>query len=123
MSRVAENAAVTILEGVVPDHLHPLQHSWIYHGAAQCGFCTLASSFRPRPCLIPIPIPAAKTCATGSRNHNVCRCTGYKPPVDAVMDAAALMRGDKTLDDVTFKMPADGRIWGSTMPRPLPLPR
>ena len=41
MSRVAENASVTTLEGIgAPDCLHPLQHAWIQHGAAQCGFCT-----------------------------------------------------------------------------------
>ena len=41
MNRVAENAAVTTLEGVgTPANLHPIQHAWIFHGAAQCGFCT-----------------------------------------------------------------------------------
>lgn len=120
MSRVAENAAVTTLEGVgTPDHLHPLQHSWIYHGAAQCGFCTPGFIVSAKALLDSNPNPSREDVRDWfQKNHNVCRCTGYKPLVDAVMDAAALMRGDKTLDDVTFKMPADGRIWGSTMPRP-----
>ena len=41
MGRVPENAAVTTLEGIgTPENLHPLQHAWMFHGAAQCGFCT-----------------------------------------------------------------------------------
>ena len=41
MSRVNDNAALTTLEGVgTADRLHPLQHAWIFHDAAQCGFCT-----------------------------------------------------------------------------------
>lgn len=35
ITRLAENAAITTLEGIgTPDHLHPLQQSWIFHGAA-----------------------------------------------------------------------------------------
>ena len=30
-------------------------------------------------------------------HHNICRCTGYKPLVDAVMAAAEVMRGEKTM--------------------------
>ena len=120
MNRVAENAAVTTLEGVgTPANLHPLQHAWIFHGAAQCGFCTPGFIVSAKALLDSNPNPSREDVRDWfQKNHNVCRCTGYKPLVDAVMDAAALMRGEKSLDDVTFKMPADGRIWGSTIPRP-----
>ena len=120
MSRVPENAAVTTLEGIgTPSCLHPLQHSWIYHGAAQCGFCTPGFIVSAKGLLDTNPNPSREDVRDWfQKHHNICRCTGYKPLVDAVMDAAAIMRGEKTLDDVTFKMPADGRIWGSTMPRP-----
>ncbi|MEI3477930.1 MAG: 2Fe-2S iron-sulfur cluster-binding protein [Bilophila sp.] len=41
MKRIPDNAAVTTLEGIgAPEHLHPLQMAWMYHGGAQCGFCT-----------------------------------------------------------------------------------
>ena len=45
-------------------------------------------------------------------------CTGYRPLVDAVMDAAKVLRGEMTLKDLAFKLPEDGRIWGSKYPRP-----
>ena len=37
------------------------------------------------------------------RNRNLCRCTGYKPLIDAVMDAAAVLRGEKSIEDLTPK--------------------
>ena len=52
------------------------------------------------------------------KHNNVCRCTGYKPLVDATMDAAKIMRGEIKVEDIEFKMPADGRIWGTKYPRP-----
>lgn len=120
MSRVNDNAALTTLEGVgTADRLHPLQHAWIFHGAAQCGFCTPGFILSAYALLQENKSPSREEVRDWfQKNHNVCRCTGYKPLVDAVMDAAALMRGDKSLEELTWKMPADGRIWGSTMPRP-----
>lgn len=52
------------------------------------------------------------------KHRNACRCTGYKPLVDAVMDAAKVVRGEMTADELAFKMPEDRRIWGSRYPRP-----
>ena len=46
-------------------------------------------------------------------NHNACRCNGYKPIVDAVMDAAKVLRGEMPREALEFAMPADGRIWGT----------
>jgi aldehyde dehydrogenase, molybdenum-binding subunit apoprotein len=52
------------------------------------------------------------------RNRNLCRCTGYKPLIDAVMDAAAIMRGEKTARDVMPKPKDDGSILGTEYIRP-----
>ena len=102
MSRVAENAAVTTLEGVgTPSNLHPLQHSWIYHGAAQCGFCTPGFIVSAKALLDSNPNPSREDVRDWfQKNHNVCRCTGYKPLVDAVMDAAALMMDQQRLHEI-----------------------
>ncbi len=120
MSRVAENAAITTLEGIgTPDNLHPLQHAWIYHGAAQCGFCTPGFIVSAKALLDHNVNPSREDVRAWFQKHkNVCRCTGYKPLVDAVMDAAALMRGDKKLEELQYEVPADGRIWGTGFTRP-----
>lgn len=37
------------------------------------------------------------------KHPNVCRCTGYKQLVDAVMLAAEVMRGEKTIEEIWYK--------------------
>jgi aldehyde oxidoreductase len=120
MRRVPENAAVTTVEGIgAPDCLHPIQQAWIFHGAAQCGFCTPGFIVSAKGLLDENPKPSREEVRDWfQKHHNLCRCTGYQPLVDAVMDAAAVMRGEKKPQDIEFKVPADGRVWGSRIPRP-----
>jgi aldehyde oxidoreductase len=120
MGRVSENAAITTLEGIgTPDRLHPLQQAWIFHGGAQCGFCTPGFIVAAKALLDENPKPTRTDVrAWFQKNKNLCRCTGYKPLVDAVMDAAAVMRGEKKLADIQYRVPADGRIWGTGFTRP-----
>ncbi|MDR2573046.1 MAG: molybdopterin-dependent oxidoreductase [Desulfovibrio sp.] len=118
--RVPENAAVTTLEGIgTPACLHPIQKAWMFHGGAQCGFCTPGFIVSAKGLLDQNPKPSREDVRDWfQKHHNLCRCTGYKPLVDAVMDAAAVMRGEKNPKDIEFKLPADGRIWGTGIPRP-----
>lgn len=51
-------------------------------------------------------------------HRNGCRCTGYKQLVDAVMDAAKVMRGEMKAEELMFKIPEDGKIFGTKYPRP-----
>lgn len=119
MRRVPDFAEIMTVEGVgTPKMLHPLQKSWIFHGAAQCGFCTPGFLVSAYALLKENPKPTREEVRDWFQSHhNVCRCTGYKPLVDAVMDAAAVMRGDLSEDAITWHKPVDGRIWGSRMPR------
>lgn len=120
MRRVPDQAQITTLEGVgTPAKLHPLQESWMFHGAAQCGFCTPGFIVSAKALLDSNPAPNREEVRDWfQKHHNICRCTGYKPLVDAVMDAAAVMRGDKDIEELRYKLPADGRAFGSRLPRP-----
>ena len=51
-------------------------------------------------------------------NRNACRCTGFVPLGDAVMDAAAVVRGEKKKEDLLFEPAENGSILGSTYRRP-----
>ncbi|MCI7569948.1 MAG: (2Fe-2S)-binding protein, partial [Desulfovibrio sp.] len=108
MKRVEDNAEIMTLEGLgTPDHLHPLQEAWIFHGAAQCGFCTPGFILSAKSLLDHNPKPTREEVRDWfQKNRNVCRCTGYIPLVDAVMDAAAVMRGDKDIEEIRYKLPA-----------------
>ncbi len=120
MNRVPEGASVVTIEGVGnPDNLHPVQLAWIAHGAAQCGFCTPGFIVSAKALLDSNPNPTREAVREWFQSHrNACRCTGYKPLVDAVMDAARVMRGELKAEALLFKMPASGEIWGGTYPRP-----
>ena len=120
MKKVPEGAQVQTIEGVgTPDNLHPLQLAWTVHGGAQCGFCSPGFIVSAKALLDENPDPTRGAVRDWFQKHrNACRCTGYKPLVDAVMDAARVIRGEMTPQELAFKLPADGRIWGSKYPRP-----
>ena len=120
MSKVPDGASVITIEGVGnPDNLHPLQLSWTVHGGAQCGFCSPGFIVSSKALLKENPNPTREQVRDWFQVHrNACRCTGYKPLVDAVMDAAKVMRGEMKAEDLMYKLPEDGKIWGGKYPRP-----
>ncbi|NTU84230.1 MAG: molybdopterin-dependent oxidoreductase [Chloroflexales bacterium] len=120
MSKVSDGAAITTIEGIgQPGALHPLQLAMVSHGAAQCGFCTPGFVVSAKALLEKNPSPSREEVRDWfTKQHNACRCTGYKPIVDAVMDAAAVLRGEIPAEFLEYKPTADGRIWGSKYPRP-----
>ena len=120
MKKVAENTKIITAEGVgIPENLHPIQVAWIAHGGAQCGFCTPGFIISAYALLLENKAPSREAVREWFQaNRNACRCTGYKPLVDAVMDAAAVMRGEKTVADLMKDIPTEGRIFGTKYPRP-----
>jgi aldehyde oxidoreductase len=120
MAKVPDGASVTTIEGIgTPDKLHPIQMSWVAHGGAQCGFCSPGFIVSSKALLDQNPKPTREQVKDWFQSHrNACRCTGYKPLVDAVMDAAKVLRGEMKADDLVYKLPKDGQIWGGKYPRP-----
>ena len=120
MKRVPDNAEIHTIEGIgQPGNLHPLQLAWMVHGAAQCGFCSPGFIVSAKALLDSNADPSREEVREWfQKNRNACRCTGYKPLVDAVMDAAKVLRGQMKASDLAFKLPKDGRIWGTNYPRP-----
>ena len=71
--------------------LHPLQQAIMEHGGTQCGYCTPGMLMTARYFLARNPDPTRKEMAEALAG-NLCRCTGYVKILDAMMDAAAVMR-------------------------------
>ncbi|MBQ4369857.1 MAG: (2Fe-2S)-binding protein, partial [Oscillospiraceae bacterium] len=119
MKNVPDHSEITTIEGIgTPQHLHPLQQAWVTYGAAQCGFCSPGFIVSAYGLLQENINPTREDVREWFRkHHNVCRCTGYKPLVDAVMAAAKCMRGECTMEDLKFD-PTGKDIYGSAMPRP-----
>jgi len=120
MKNVEEYSSILTIEGIgTPQHLHPLQEAWITYGGVQCGFCTPGFIVSAYGLLLENPTPTRQEVRDWFVKHrNICRCTGYKPLVDATMEAAAVMRGEKSVEDIRFKEPEDGEFYGSRLPRP-----
>lgn len=123
MKSVPEYSKVVTIEGLgTPYHLHPLQLAWIVYGGVQCGFCTPGFIVSAKGLLEINPSPTRQDVRDWFQRHrNACRCTGYKPLVDAVMAAAKVLRGEIKMEDLAFKIPEDGRIYGTAYPRPAAL--
>ncbi|MHB8204106.1 MAG: molybdopterin-dependent aldehyde oxidoreductase [Desulfomonilaceae bacterium] len=120
IKRVQDGAYVTTIEGFgTPTDLHPLQLAWVVHGGAQCGFCSPGFIVSAKALLDENINPSRDQIRDWfQKNRNACRCTGYKPLVDAVLDAAKVLRGEMTKTELAFKLPENGRIWGTNYPRP-----
>ena len=87
----AAGAAITTIEGVGANGLHPLQQAfWEKHGL-QCGFCTPGMILTAIDLLQQNPDPTEDEVRRALQG-NLCRCTGYQNIVDAICVAATVMR-------------------------------
>lgn len=120
MKKVPTNSKVYTIEGIGrADDLHPLQVAWMAHGAAQCGICTPGFIMAAKALLdVDVNPTREEVRDFFHKNNNACRCTGYKPLVDAVMAAAKVMRGEMKKEDLLFEPVENGTILGSMYKRP-----
>lgn len=120
ISKITPASKITTIEGLGSgEDLHPLQVAWMAHGGAQCGICTPGFLMSAKVLLDQNPNPSREEVRTWfHRNRNLCRCTGYRPLTDAVMDAAAVLRGEKKKEDLLASPAENGSILGSKYHRP-----
>jgi putative selenate reductase molybdopterin-binding subunit len=74
--------------------LHPIQLAFIETGAIQCGYCTPAQILAAKALIENNPNPTEDEVREGIAGV-LCRCTGYHKPVQAILRAAAMMRGEQ----------------------------
>lgn len=98
----ADGHAITTIEGIGGEQmrgwrgsepLHVLQSTFIETGAIQCGYCTPGMIIAAKALLDENPAPTERQ-ARDALSGVLCRCTGYLKPVQAVLRAAALLRGE-----------------------------
>ncbi len=78
---------VLTVEGVSPNgSLHPVQRALVEKGGIQCGFCTPGMVMASIALLNDNPHPTEDEVRLGLAG-NLCRCTGYKKIVEAVLSA------------------------------------
>jgi putative selenate reductase molybdopterin-binding subunit len=86
------------------DGLHPLQRAFVESGAIQCGYCTPPQVLAAKALLDQNPNPTENDVREALAGI-LCRCTGYAKPVQAVLKAAAVMRGDEEFSSKPFISP------------------
>ena len=78
---------VTTLEGLAPaGALHPLQQAFHENHALQCGFCTPGFLMTAVAFLQETQNPTEAQ-VREAISGNICRCTGYAPIVQAILQA------------------------------------
>ena len=91
-----EGRSVTTLEGLSDgNELHPLQRAFADGFAVQCGFCAPGMIMAAK-WLLDRNADPTRADVVDAISGNICRCTGYESIVNAVLSAAAEMRGRKS---------------------------
>ncbi len=81
----ADGCEIQTIEGLSKgDQLHPIQQAFIEHGAIQCGFCTPGMIMAAKALLDKNPHPSEEDVRRALQG-NLCRCTGYKKIIEAVL--------------------------------------
>jgi len=89
LGRLGGKRVVTV-EGIADgDDLSALQRSFLHHGAAQCGICTPGMLIAAKALLDRVDLPTEQQ-VKDALGGVLCRCTGYRKIIDAVVAAPTL---------------------------------
>jgi putative selenate reductase molybdopterin-binding subunit len=95
--------SLTTVEGLsTSGQLHPLQTTFIETGVTSCGFCTSGMLLSAFELLKRNPSPSAED-VRDALSGNLCRCAGYEKPIQAVLRAAAILRGEQ-VPELTYSV-------------------
>ena len=92
LSGELDGADIVTIEGLkIGAELHAVQKAFVQDGGAQCGYCTPGMLMMSKALLDSNPNPTEEEIRY-ALSGNLCRCTGYAKIVQAVQDAAAMIR-------------------------------
>jgi len=94
----SDAASPSVLGRSSPEGLHPLQQAFIANAAVQCGYCIPGMLMAGAKLLDERAHPTLDQIQT-ALSGNICRCTGYRKILDAVLDAAARDERPTTKDE------------------------
>jgi carbon-monoxide dehydrogenase small subunit len=84
LAQQVDECDVITVEGLAEgDKLNTLQQNFLKYGAIQCGFCTPGMLMSAYALFLDNPTPSREEIETAIEG-NLCRCTGYKPIIQAI---------------------------------------
>ena len=111
-----DGSKIITVEGLgTPENPHLIQEAFGLTGAIQCGFCTPGMIMAAKALLDVNPDPSVEEIKAALK-HNLCRCTGYKKIIEAVILAGRFLRGEADPEEV--KPDVDGPKLGVSHIRP-----
>ncbi|MDY7078782.1 MAG: molybdopterin cofactor-binding domain-containing protein [Chloroflexota bacterium] len=116
MKRMDGRSVETIESLAEGGRLHPLQYTMVREGAIQCGFCTPGVVMAGKALLDKNPAPSVEEIKKALK-RNLCRCTGYRPIISAIQEAARLLRDGVTQVPAGELYPADDQVIGRGVAR------
>jgi xanthine dehydrogenase small subunit len=95
-----DGADVVSVEDLAADGvLHPVQAAMVEHHGSQCGFCTPGIVMSLYTLYREAERPVTREAVNDALAGNLCRCTGYRPIVDAALKACEGPAADRFLSE------------------------
>ena len=95
---LAAGRNIVTVEGLPEDVREAFVYAFGAVGAVQCGFCIPGMVMAGAALIAEDPEPSEEQIKYAIRG-NVCRCTGYKKIIEGISLAAAVLRGEKQIDE------------------------
>lgn len=110
-----EGAQIETVENLAANgELHPIQRAFVDSGAVQCGFCTTGMVMAAKGLLDKNPDPT-ETEIRSALNRSLCRCGTYLKAIQAVQQAAAILRGEAKAQPIDWESVSD--VVGMPVPK------
>lgn len=93
LAETAAGARIETVDGLAGAQPHPIQQAFLDHFAAQCGYCSCGMIMAAKALLDRNARPTRDEVVEAIAG-NICRCTGYEPIIEAILDAAGRLRGE-----------------------------
>ncbi|MDY6432278.1 MAG: molybdopterin cofactor-binding domain-containing protein, partial [Synergistales bacterium] len=97
-TKQADGKELITVEGLSDFEKEAYVYAFGKAGAVQCGFCTPGMIMASKALLDTNKNPNEEDVKKAIRG-NLCRCTGYKKILEAVLLVAAILRGDEKIDE------------------------
>jgi xanthine dehydrogenase small subunit len=106
-----DNAELITVEDLAEgDTLHPVQAALVAHHGSQCGFCTPGIVMSLFALYQEGERPVERAAVNDALAGNLCRCTGYRPIVDAALAACADPASDRFVSARSSTAPELARL-------------